>query len=49
MEAEKIMALYPKDLDNSIYYLFLPSGVDNTNLTLWETYDEDVFIENFKS
>lgn len=30
---------------NSIYYLFLPGGVDNNNLTLWETYDEDVFID----
>ena len=30
---------------NLNFYLFLPTGVDNTNLTLWETYGEDVFID----
>ena len=30
---------------NSNYYLFLPTGVDNYNLTLWETYNEDILID----
>ena len=32
-------------IKNLSFYLFLPSGADNTNLTLWETYEEDVFID----
>lgn len=31
-----------KDLN---FYLYLPTGVDNTDLTLWETYSEDVYID----
>lgn len=31
---------------DSVYYLFLPTGVDNTSLTLWETYEEELFIDD---
>lgn len=31
---------------DSAYYLFLPTGVDNTSLTLWETYEEELFIDD---
>ena len=30
----------------SKYYLFLPSGVDNTRLVIWENYDVDVYMDD---
>lgn len=31
---------------DSVYYLFLPTGVDNTSLILWETYEKELFIDD---
>ena len=30
----------------SKYYLFLPTGVDNTGLVLWENYDSELYIDD---
>ncbi len=32
-------------IKNLNYYLYLPTGGNNESLTLWETYEEDVFID----